>query len=77
MSKKKGKTDLKTALKGLPITFHWTCLQFEDKTTTKSLNTQTQKVLLRNFDNEKLTIEMFYDPVWYKTKIIAHAGKKF
>ena len=70
------KNKLKTVLKGLPISFHWICLEFEDKTFTFSINTRTQKDRLRNFDCEELSIEIFREPKWYKTKIIAHAGKK-
>ena len=72
----KEKNDLKTVLKGLPMSFHWICLEFEDKTPSKSINTRTKKDVLRNFDCEELSIEIFYEPKWYKTKIIAHAGKK-
>ena len=64
-------------LKGLPIQLNWMCLQFEDKQTTLPLKTQAFKDVLKNFDRQELTIDIFCDLEWYKTKIVAHAGKIF
>ena len=78
MTKKKEEIISKTLSGGFPITFHWVCLQFEDKNTSKSLNTRKQKNFLRNFDKDELTVEIFYGHPWnewYKTSVIAHAGK--
>ena len=78
MAKKKEEIISKTLSGGFPITFHWVCLQFEDKTTTKTLNARKQKEFLRNFDKEELTLEIYYGNPWNKwnnTSVIAHAGK--
>ena len=75
MSKKERKIFMKSALKGLPVPFHWVCLEFSNKQTTLSLNTRRQKEVLRNFDSQELTIEVFYMPIWYKTRIVDIAGK--
>ena len=78
MTKKKGEIIPKIPSGEYPIAFHWMCLQFEDKNTSKSLNTRKQKNFLRNFDKDELTVEIFYGHPWnewYKTIVIAHAGK--
>ena len=42
-----------------------------------SLKIQAFKDVLKNFDRQELTIDIFCDLEWHKTKIVAHAGKNF
>ena len=80
MSKKRAKNDTNTALKWLPNSFNWICLEFEDKRTSVPIHTVMVKGktldALRNFSEKDLTIEIYYDK-WYPTTIIAFAGKIF
>ena len=59
MSNKTSTNVSQNILKGLPIQLNWMCLQFEDKQTTLPLKTQAFKDVLKNFDRQELTIDIF------------------
>ena len=72
MGRKTGKSVLKTVK--FPVTFSWIILKFENS--PDSVPLQTSKHIFRNFNQDKLSIEIYYEK-WYQAAIICHAGKKF